>query len=128
MKYIKNSYWCRKNLVGVFALGVMLLLVAGSSFAATYTAINMYPRNVGVFTTDGKQQFVAYGQTATGWTNITTNVGWESSDESIVTIDDNGLATIVAGKTFGQVKISCSYPKQSQSQTGPNLLLLNNGR
>lgn len=126
MKYIKVNNWCGKNVAGLFVLAVLLLSMAGSSLAEEYTSLNIYPKNVGVFTTDGKQQFIVFGHTATGRENITTQVDWKSSNENIVTIDENGLATIVNGQTAGQVRISCTYPKQSKSQAGPHLLLLLN--
>ena len=120
MKYIQVNFWCRKSVVGVFVLAVMLL-AAGNSLA-DYTSLQMYPESVGVFTTDGKQQFVVFG--LPGWINITDKVDWISSNKNIVTIDETGMARIVAGKTSGQVKISCSYPKKSKVSTGSNLLLL----
>ena len=122
LKYIQVNFWCRRSVVGVFVLAVMLL--AAGNCLADYTALKMFPENVGVFTTDGQQQFIVLGQTATGWTNITGKVDWKSSNDDIVTIDATGMARIVAGRTFGQVKISCSYPKESAVNTGTNLLLL----
>ena len=125
MKNKKFKHRCRKIIAGIFALSVILLYMSGNCFAADFVGIKMFPENVGVFTSDGKQQFIAFGVLATGSTvNITDQVDWVSSNNSIVTIDEKGLATIVSGKTSGQVKITCSYPKTPNSMTGPNLLLL----
>ncbi len=115
----------RINVVAVFALFGMFMSLSGVSYAVEYVSIKLYPEHVGVFTSVMKQQFVAFGVTANGTsTNITELVGWESSDESVVTIDENGLATVVPGKTYGQVKISCSYPKSGKVQPGVQMLLL----
>lgn len=80
--------------------------------SADFTHIEIYPKNVGVFTVDGKQQFVAFGVTGDGRkTNITDKVTWKSSNTELVKIDESGLAVIQDGITMGQVDISCSFPK-----------------
>lgn len=125
MKKIQVKHRYRKTLATVITLTGMLLSIAGSCVAANYVALEMYPQHVGVFTTDGVQQFVAFGVAADGSRqNITNQVGWESSNESVVTIDEDGLASIVAGKTYGQVEITCSYPKGGMLGSGVTHLLL----
>lgn len=91
-----------------------------------FVRIRIFPEHVGVFTTDRKQQFVAFGIKRDGKRiNITKQVDWKSSKINLVSINENGLATIKPGKTFGQVKISCSYPKKRPKVlTGPYHLLL----
>lgn len=125
-------YPLRKKIVaGVFILVATLLLsMTGNCLAAAFVRIKMYPEHVGVFTTVRKQQFVAFGYKSDGSAvNITKWVDWKSSDNSIVTIDEQGLATVATGKTFGQVKITCSFPKapktlnQPVSLLGPYILL-----
>lgn len=134
MKYIKTARQSGKTIIGVFALAVMMMLsMSGSSSAADeFVRIKIYPENVGVFTSVGDQQFVAFGIAANGsTTNITDRVSWESSDPSIVTIDENGLASLVDagtravinGTKQGYVNISCSYPKASNSLAVVHLLL-----
>lgn len=119
---VGNQY--KKNVVSVFALLVMLLSMAGSGLAAEFVSIKIFPEHVGVFTTVGAQQFVAFGYDANGTeTNITREVLWESSNEKIATINEQGLATVVAGQTSGQVKVSCSYPKAGKINQGVMLLL-----
>ena len=114
-----------KKSMSVAALSILMFLsVAGKAIAANYGALTIYPAHVGVFTTVGVQQFLAFGISDDGAENITKEVTWESSDESIVTIDENGLATVAEGKTFGQVKITCTWPKVGKPSSGPNLLLL----
>ena len=54
LKYIQVKFWCRKSVVGVFVLAVMLL--AAGNCLADYIALDIYPKSVGVFTTDGQQQ------------------------------------------------------------------------
>ena len=111
----------------VLTMAAMFLSMVGSSYAEDFIGVKIYPEHVGVFTTDGVQQFIAFGYTASGnRINITNQVDWESSDESIVTIAENGVATIVPGKTFGQVRISCAYPKSGKLGPGVNHLLLRN--
>ncbi|MBU0961319.1 MAG: hypothetical protein KKH60_07300 [Proteobacteria bacterium] len=125
MKNIQVNCRCRKTVTIVLAMAVMLLSMAGSCLAEDYIAVKVYPEHVGVFTTDGVQQFIAFGYTATGnRTNITNKVDWESSNENIVTINENGVATVVTGKTSGQVRISCSYPKTGNAGAAVNHLLL----
>ena len=115
----------KKKVICVIMLAASILFLSGNCFGAdTYSALTIFPKNVGVFTVDGKQQFVAFGSSANGLINITRKVSWESSDESKVTIDENGLATIVGGVTMGNVKISCTYPKKGKGMPGPGLLLL----
>lgn len=101
---------------GLYSLLIVLCIsaacIVSSSSAAEYVSLEMHPQHVGVFTTDGRQQFVAYGVSANGSkTNITKQVSWKSSNSNLVSIDDNGLATIHSGIISGQVVISCSYPK-----------------
>ncbi len=98
--------------IQVTAIALLVLFMSGSCLSATFVRMKIFPEHVGVFTTDGKQQFVAFGYKADGSsTNITEQVDWESSNKNIVTINPRGLATVVSGKTSGQVKINCSYPK-----------------
>jgi hypothetical protein len=125
LKNIKANHWCKRNVVGIFVFAVMLLSFGGNCFAAEYVELKMYPEHVGVFTVDGQQQFIAFGIKSNGnRENITSQVSWESSDENIVTIDQDGLATIVGSVTSGQVKISCLYPKKGGLGTAVNFLLL----
>jgi hypothetical protein len=110
LRYTKAN--CYFVAILVPAIAFFLLLMPGSCLAENFVSIKIFPEHVGVFTADGKQQFVAFGYLATGESvNITKQVDWESSNKSIITIDTNGLAVVVAGKTSGQVKINCSYPK-----------------
>ena len=91
----------------------------------SFVRIRMFPLHIGVFTTVGKQQFVAFGVKKDGKKiNITRQVDWESSNPNIVSINRGGEAKIMNGKTSGQVKISCSYPKKPKALTGPYHLLL----
>ena len=115
----------RKLFISFFVSVMLVFSVAVSCTAADYTAIKIYPENVGVFTAVNKQQFVAYGIKSDGeYVNITKDVGWESSDENLVTIDEIGMASVVPGKTAGLVKITCSYPKTAFSNAGINMLIL----
>ena len=114
----------RKILSGLLTLSTVFFLAAVNSFAASYVSLKIYPEHVGVFVTTGKQQFVAFGVTATGaQENITDKVEWVSSNESLVKIDTNGLATIQPLITAGQVKITCNYPKKGGITGATNLLL-----
>ena len=119
--------WSSKATAFATALGLSMVM-ACASVAAEYNEIEVFPKDVGMFTTVGKQQFLAFGYVNNGntisMTNITRNVNWESSNEAIVSIDDNGVATLVSGKTYGQVKISCSYPKVGNASAAVNQLLL----
>ncbi|GAB4332547.1 MAG: hypothetical protein Kow0089_00480 [Desulfobulbaceae bacterium] len=116
----------RAGLTGLITLLAAVLLAASLCQAQEYDSIKIYPENVGVFLKQGSQQFVAFGiKAGQAPVNITKKVGWKSSDPSIVTIDDNGLATIVDGVTHGQVKITATYPKSGGSAMGAvNSLLL----
>jgi len=108
---------CRKTVISAFALVVISLLISATCFAGEFVSVKIYPEHVGVFTTVMKQQFVAFGVDAQGvTTNITEKVSWESSDKGVVTIDEKGLASVVA--KFGQAKITCSYPKVSGAHPG----------
>ena len=115
-----------KFLAAVYALvAVVALTIAGNCFAGEIVKIKVYPEHVGVFTSVGTQQFVAFGYDAEGKsTNITRDVNWISSQNSLISINTTGLATINAGITSGQVKISCSYPKTGA--LAPTLFLLRN--
>lgn len=125
MKNIQVNCRCRKAVTLVLAMAVMLLSMSSNCLAEEYVAVKVYPEHVGVFTTDGVQQFVAFGYTASGnRINITDQVDWESSNEAIVTINENGVARIVTGKTSGQVRITCSYPKTGKVGPAVNHLLL----
>ena len=114
---------------GCLLIVMLLLSMSGNCLAAQFVKIRLFPEHVGVFTTVREQQFVAFGYKADGTkVNITKRVDWKSSNKAIVTINANGLATVVAGKKSGQVKISCSFPKtkpRKPSLLGPYLLLLN---
>ena len=125
LKKIHLTTGSKKIISGVFLLvAILLLSMTGNCLAAAFVRIKMYPEHVGVFTTVRKQQFVAFGYMPDGSAvNITKWVDWKSSDNSIVTIDEQGLATVVAGKTFGQVKITCSFPKTPKTLTQPVSLL-----
>ena len=93
--------------------------------ANDFVRIRIFPEHVGVFTTVRKQQFVAFGiRKDKKRINITSRVDWKSSNTNIVSIDGKGLAIVMPGRTFGQVKISCSYPKKPKGLTGPYHLLL----
>lgn len=129
MKHIQINPWYGKTVACVFALAAMMLLsMSASCLAADFVGIKMYPEHVGVFTTVGTQQFVAFGIGADGGTtNITSEVSWESSDPAVVSIDEAGLATIVSGTTSGQVKITCAYPKAGKNLSNMTKLLLAGG-
>ena len=120
--------WLRKSIVGFLILTLIVplfLSLSNKSFAADYDWIKVYPEHIGIFTTVGVQQFVAFGYKNDGTrANITKKVDWISSNKNIISIDKNGLATIVTGITSGQVKITCSYPKTGNIAPGVNLLLL----
>jgi hypothetical protein len=125
LEKLHTVLWCKKKIIGILALG-MLLSLGGNCVAADYVSIKIFPEHVGVFTADGEQQFVAFGYDAAGKaTNITKEVGWESSKENLVTINENGLATIVGSVTTGQVKISATFPKSGKTIVPSNYLLLN---
>jgi hypothetical protein len=132
MKFIRHGF-CTGALT--FFAAMLLLSSARPSVAADVVLVDIYPKDVGVFANKiPTQQFVAFGKLSDGtWKNITEEVVWESSDESIVTIDENGLATVtVAGlaivKTVGFdrsiITISATYPKTPPGNPGANLLLL----
>jgi len=113
----------------VVLAAVLLVFLPGSVLAANFVRIKIYPEHVGVFTSVGKQQFVAFGFRADGSSvNITKLVDWKSSKPNIVSISETGMARIMKGKTWGQVKISCTYPKRKKTPKskleGPYLLLL----
>lgn len=125
MKNVITNNWFKGSIASCILLFALLLVSKGNAVAADYVSLKMYPQHVGVFTVDGKQQFVAFGVTASGSTvNITSDVAWSSSNKNIVTIDKNGLATIVGSVTSGQVKITCSYPKKTVALAGVGHLLL----
>lgn len=114
----------------VYALAVIMVFVmSGNCFAGPIIRVKVYPEHVGVFTTVGIQQFIAFGFDAAGKsTNITRKVDWISSNKHLVTINETGLATIATGRTSGQVKITCSYPKKKTSPPLAIPLLLLNDR
>ncbi|MFH2122650.1 MAG: InlB B-repeat-containing protein [Pseudomonadota bacterium] len=120
----------RKVVAGMHVLTILGLLLFSENCQAVdaadnYSSIKIFPEHVGVFTADGKQQFVAFGYDALGKaTNITRLVSWESSDNQKVTINEIGLASIVTGVTYGQVKITCFYPKRGKAGGAIPLLLL----
>ena len=126
MRMIKANHWYGKILAGISLVVMMSLSVSGNSMAADYDWIEIYPEHVGVFTSVGKQQFVAFGYTDNGnRTNITDEVDWISSNEELVTFGERGMATVVPGVTSGQVKITASYPKTNNGiGTSINYLLL----
>lgn len=132
MKKLQFTTKYRKTIVSVCVLAVIMVMsVAGNCMAQTFDSIRMFPKHIGIFTSVGTQQFVAYGiKAGQSPVNITKNVSWISSDNNKVTIDENGLATVVDGVTSGQVKVTCSYPKTgggaNASGTSTNLLLLSN--
>ncbi len=126
LKRLKGSqgYW--KQVVPVLALvGLLAAFIPGNCLAADYDYIKIFPENIGVFTSVGTQQFVAFGYPSSGSpVNITDKVEWQSSNTSLVTIDQNGLATVASGITYGQVRVTCTYPKAGSAQPGVNFLLL----
>jgi len=91
----------------IFICLIAILFFTYAAHAAEFTSIKIYPENVGVFTTVGEQQFVAYG--LPGDVNITDQADWYTSDEAVATIDATGLAKIHSA--HGQVKILACYPK-----------------
>ena len=99
---------------------VSSICIISNSFAANFTALRIFPENVGVFTEVGTQQFVAFGfnSDTNTWDNITTQVTWESSSEQHVSFDENGLATVK--DTSGIVRVRAIYPKI----TTPNVPVL----
>lgn len=105
-----------RRILTVIASTLLFLSYSVACDAEEYTSIKIFPEHVGVFTTVGEQQFVAFGYTSSGTSvNITEQVDWKSSNTDTATIDETGLATVVNGKTAGQVKITCSYPKVKPS-------------
>ncbi len=119
-----------KSIVSVLALALLTFFsMSVKCVAADYDWITVYPEHIGIFTTVGVQQFVAFGYKNDGTReNITRKVDWVSSNENVIKIDKDGLATIPTGITSGQVKITCSYPKTGKVATGVNLLLLKKSR
>lgn len=107
---------------------ILLALTVSSAQAVQYDTLEIFPKNVGVFTVDGEQQFVAFvsasNDSSVLVTNVTTQVNWISSDPSKVTIDENGLAKVVEGVTMGNVTISCTYPKITNNMIPQYLLLI----
>lgn len=91
---------------------LLVILLTTSAHSADYIDIDIFPKKVGVFLQNRTQQFTAFGTLPNGnKEDITRSVDWVSSNKSWVSIDDKGLATIVVGITYGQVTISCSWPK-----------------
>ena len=77
-----------------------------------FTRIKVFPEQVGVFTSVGKQQFVAIGYKNGGSAyNLTKCVDWASSDGQVASIDTMGLATIKS--TFGRIEISAKVKSLS---------------
>jgi len=127
---IQATQWGKRICATVFALAVFTVLtMADNCRAQNYDYIVIYPQHVGVFTTVNEQQFVAFGiKVGQVPVNITKMVGWTSSNTSLVTIDANGLAKVAAGITYGQVKVTASYPKGGGGNlAGVNSLLLKGG-
>jgi hypothetical protein len=125
LENIKTSQWYKRNVATILVLAALLLSFGSSCLAADYVALKIYPEHAGVFIADGEQQYVAFGVKSDGSrVNITSQVAWGSSDASTVTIDENGLATVVGAVTSGQVEITCSYPKRGNSLASVNRLLL----
>ena len=124
------SRWLNKSIVSVLALAVVTFFsMSAKCVAADYDWITVYPEHIGIFTSVGVQQFVAFGYKNDGTReNITKKVDWISSNENVIKIDKDGLATIVTGITSGQVKVTCSYPKTGNAASGVNLLLLKKSR
>ncbi len=120
------SRWLNKSIVSVLALALLSFFsMSEKCVAADYDWIKVYPEHIGIFTTVGVQQFVAFGYKTDGTrVNITKKVDWISSNNNVISIDKDGLATIPTGITSGQVKITCSYPKTGNVAPGVNLLLL----
>ncbi len=124
MKNIKSNQRGKMKVAKIFALLMLSLLFGGNSFAAGYVSLDVFPKQTGVFTSVGKQQFIVFGVRADGIReNITRKVDWHSSNESLVNISESGMATVVASVTSGRVQVSCTYPKKGM-MTGPNSLLL----
>ncbi|MDD3813783.1 MAG: hypothetical protein PHZ02_03975 [Desulfocapsaceae bacterium] len=124
-----NNTPLRKRIItamNTLAMIMVFFIMSGNCFAGDIVSIKVYPEHVGVFTTVGKQQFVAFGLDAQGHaTNITRDVDWISSNTTLVQINATGLATIGTGITSGQVKITCSYPKARSAGGIVAKLLLN---
>ncbi len=92
-----------------------LLLLPSSGYSAGYSKILIEPEDVGVFWSVKTQQFVAWGlnDESGDWDEITLDVGWESSDPGIVTIDETGLATAI--QSWGKINIIATYPKPNSA-------------
>ena len=127
----------KRMFAGACALAAMLFFgTVKTSEAADYVSIEIYPEHVGLFVDIGKQQFVAFGVTAAGArVNITEQVDWwavpaKAGGENVVTINESGVATLIPGKTYGQARITCTYPKEQKADAQPavNYLLLKNRR
>lgn len=81
-------------------------------------SIKIYPEHVGVFTSQAAQQFVVFSIKSNGYhANITSQVSCGSSDETIVSLDQNNIATIVNGVTSGRVTVSCTNGTLADSTT-----------
>lgn len=129
LSYMKDlGLRLKKMSIGVLALVLVTLFsMSNTCDAADYDWIKVYPEHIGIFTSVGVQQFVAFGYKNDGTReNITRKVDWISSNKNVISIDKNGLATIVTGITSGQVKITCSYPKSGNVSPGVLLLLKTN--
>lgn len=129
---IRRNQLLVRLLIIIISLLALMVTASQDSFAVDFVKLEIYPQNVGVFTTgDRQQQFVAFGYTSSGSRlNITEQVDWESGDPDIVEINEKGLATIVdyqsvvKGIKEGTVNITASYPKTGKVNTGAYQLLL----
>ena len=109
-------------------LALFILPSIGLCVEKTYTELVINPQDVGVFWTTKTQQFKAWGRFGPGeddWDDLTEEVGWESSDTDVVTIDSKGLATCVS--SWGTVDITAKFPKTAGFPVFTNLLLKKDG-
>ena len=120
---MKTTEILRRKTGIAFLVLTLLLALGGTCSAAEYVSLKIFPEHVGVFTTDGEQQFVAIAYDAAGRaTNVTDQVSWKSSDANVATINESGLATVISKS--GQALITASYPKGGGGMIPVNHLLL----
>lgn len=95
----------------------ILILLPFTANAATYTQISLEYENLGVFYSERTYQWNALGlNDSNEWVNINSEVDWKVEENNLagqthtpVTIDENGLATLVS--SWGRVNVAISYPK-----------------
>ena len=111
-------------LVILTVLALFIFPSTGMCVEKTYSELVINPKDVGVFWTAKTQQFKAWGKFGPGeddWDDLTEEVGWESSDTEVVTIDSKGLAT--CERSWGKVTITARFPKTGGFPVFTNLLL-----